>query len=502
MGPACRQMNTRAEAILERSPDSKETGAYYTPPPVVDWLVKWAVRQLPGSAAVLDPSCGDGRFLDGITRAVGVDVDPDAISVASARSRSAQLIRADFFDWARTTNRRFDAVVGNPPFVRYQRFKGPQRENALSYCEEHGIHLSGLSSSWAPFVVGASTLLKPGGRLAMVVPAEIGYAIYARPVLDYLLRSFGSVQVFAVRAKLFSHLSEDTWLVRASGYGRRARLLRFSTTERFAGRSSKWSRENLPVSRIREGSYRLRKYLLPSRVRGVYESLTENGASRPLGDLADLGIGYVTGANEFFHLRPSDQESWQLPNSVLRPAIRTSRYLTGQDVSRTTVKTWHREDKPYLLLDTSRVDSPPAAVRRYLDSPAGLHARQSYKCRTREPWYQVPDVRVPDAFLTIMSSRQPKLVGNSAKCVCTNSLLAVRLRPGQSIKELLGAWNSPLTRLSCEIEGHPLGGGVLKLEPEEARSTAIPRSASAIEPYLDELTLGIETMRAWRHTSA
>ena len=43
----------------------KDLGSYYTPPEVVRGLVSWATRGQPGGP-VLDPSCGDGRFLAGL----------------------------------------------------------------------------------------------------------------------------------------------------------------------------------------------------------------------------------------------------------------------------------------------------------------------------------------------------------------------------------------------------------------------------------------------------
>ena len=38
--------------------------------------------------------------------------------------------------------------------------------------------------------------------MAFVVPAEIGHAPYAAPLLDYLVAHFGVVHVIAIREKL------------------------------------------------------------------------------------------------------------------------------------------------------------------------------------------------------------------------------------------------------------------------------------------------------------
>ena len=163
----------RADSPSER----KSLGSFYTPPEVADMLVRWVVRS--PSDRLLDPACGDGRFLATHFNAVGVDRDASAVSAVVKDIPHATVHTADFFDWANATGERFDCVAGNPPFIRYQRFKGEVRKTALQLCERLGAKLTGLTSSWAPFVIVSASLLTPGGRLAFVVPAEIGHAPYA-----------------------------------------------------------------------------------------------------------------------------------------------------------------------------------------------------------------------------------------------------------------------------------------------------------------------------------
>lgn len=94
----------------------------------------------------------------------------------------------------------------------------------------------------------------------------------------------------------------------------------------------------------------------------------------------------------------------------------------------------------------------------------------------REPWYVVPHVHVGDAFLSYMSSSHPKLFLNNAKAVAPNTLHVVRFASVAPISPtaLTIGWYSSLTSLSCEIEGHSMGGGMLKLEPRESARVLIP----------------------------
>jgi adenine-specific DNA-methyltransferase len=175
---------------VTRRLSQKEAGAYYTPDPVVSSLLHWAVRH--EEDRLLDPSCGDGRFIAGHRNAVGIEQDAHATQTAMSRAPWALVHEGDFFSWAAETAERFDCATGNPPFIRYQTFKGEVRARAMALCEGLGANFSGLASSWAPFLVAAASLLKPGGRVAFVVPAEIGHAPYAAPLLEYLDQRFRS----------------------------------------------------------------------------------------------------------------------------------------------------------------------------------------------------------------------------------------------------------------------------------------------------------------------
>src|SRR5690606_6636714 len=141
----------------------------------------------------------------------------------------------------------------------------------------------------------------------------------------------------------------------------------------------------------------------------------------------------------------------------------------------------------------------PAAVRSYLDSSAGREARQGYKCRNRAPWYAVPDVQIPDFVMSYMSGRNVHLVRNAAGVSCTNSVHAIRVRDQALASKLLPQWSSAFVRLSCELEGHALGGGMLKLEPREAGRIVFPSAAAIAKGKADDLEDAIGALQRWRH---
>jgi adenine-specific DNA methylase len=486
---------TRSPAISSQ----KEAGAYYTPDAIVTTLLSWAIHH--ESDRFLDPACGDGRFIAGHTNTVGIEQDAVATHAAMERAPWALIHEGDFFTWAAATHERFNAAGGNPPFIRYQSFAGTLRARALALCQRLGADFTGLTSSWAPFLVASAGLLQPGGRMAFVVPAEIGHAPYAAPLLEYLTAHFEAVHIIAFRDKLFPELSEDCWLLYAEGFGGRATEIRFTAHDIFHTMIEP-PRDYLQIA-VAEWqtvwNRRLRPFLMPEAARDLYAAVVRDSATKRLRDLARVGIGYVTGNNDFFHLRPSEAKRLRIPSAFLRATVRKSEVLPARRLYKATVERWRRDDDEILLLNIPKTAELPGSVRDYLDSTAGKAAREAYKCRMRTPWYSVPDVQTPDFFLSYMSGLEPVLVRNDARCTCTNSVHAVRFRTPDAVRALDTVWNSDFLRLSCELEGHPLGGGLLKLEPGEAARIVVPAPEALKRIPAATITEAVNTLRAWRH---
>lgn len=503
---------------------AKNLGAYYTDGSVASFLTRWAIRSPRDS--VMDPSFGDGVFLNSAANRItalggnpgqqiyGVEIDPLVHRTVAAKWSEhdrEHLLCSDFFTVARSDLPKVDAIVGNPPFIRYQRFAGDTRHAALARARDAGVVLSQLSSSWAPFLVHAAQFVKPGGRLAMVAPAELAHAAYAAPLLEFLRSAFSDTLILTFGQKLFPHLSEDTLLILASGRGGTPQsfssidLLGPASLDNFIDPARDLP-SGAPVGAVAMGQReeRLLQNLLPKPVRDLYRELRSAEQVVRLDALADVGIGYVSGHNDFFHLTAEGVKSHQIPEQYVRPAVRRGAELAGLRFTRESWQDRLTAGGANLLLHikVGATVKLPESVVRYLSygTIEGVHER--YKCRTRTPWYAVPNVYVGDAFLTYMSGEEARLVANEADAVAPNTLHVVRLRalPAREIggTGLAALWHTSLTALSCEIEGHSLGGGMLKLEPAEAARVlvGVPQGTPAQRRGLsDELDHLLRTRR-------
>lgn len=488
---------------------AKSFGAYYTDGRVAAYLAAWATRH--AADKVLDPSFGGGVFLEAAAAALnghgaidgrniyGVELDP---SVHKAVSRELidqyamapnHLLLADFFAVSPASLPRFDVILGNPPFIRYQSFTDAVREQALARASAQGVELSRLSSSWAPFLVHASGMLKKGGRLGLVLPAELLHAVYARPVLELLRSRFRLVNLITFRMPLFPDLSQDTLLLQAEGYKEDAE--EFTLTEVHsledlpAGAALPTSRRSLNIGEIARGKERMATAYLREPAKGLYAELGSASHTQRLGDLVSISIGYVSGANRFFHMSPTEAEERGLPRSSLAPSVFRGRALSAPMF---TLEDWSaatRLGNAGFLLKVDPQAQLDGALKQYVLGGERNEVNKGYKCRTRTPWYSVPGAIVPDGFITYMSGAAPSFALNSANTTASNTLLAVSFR--QPSKEVFASvavgWSTALTRLSVEIEGHAMGGGMLKLEPREAQRVLVPRPGAGTHEHLEEI---------------
>ena len=189
----------------------KLRGGYYTSAEVARWICAWAVRSQ--EDCVLEPSCGDGVFVaaaanrlrelgatcaEARQRVTGIEIVEEEAKKARERlgkalgGKHADCVEsADFFAWREERARKpFDAVVGNPPFIRYQTFPEPSRALAMAMMRKAGLAPNKLTNIWVPFVVAACACLKPGGRLGLVLPAELLQVSYASQLRSFLVQPF------------------------------------------------------------------------------------------------------------------------------------------------------------------------------------------------------------------------------------------------------------------------------------------------------------------------
>ncbi len=466
----------------------KARGAFFTPPELCRYIVKWAIRD--AGDDVLEPSCGEAAFLveagarlaqlqnEAGTRGGwlhGVEVHEESAKAALALLRTAgydaDIEVADFFTVE--PKPRYDAVVGNPPYVRYQDFAGEPRARSRAAALRAGVPLTGLASSWAAFTVHATLFLKPEGRLGLVLPAELLTVNYAAEVRRYLMERFARVRLVLFTQRVFPGVLEEVVLLLADGIGPtdhcELHQVRELSELRTAGGIARHWKPLRP-----EGKWT--PSLLPPMALETYTELVAHDSFTTLETWGDTTLGMVTGNNRYFAMSPARVAELGLsPTDTIAISPPGSSHLRGMTFSEAAWKELGAADRATLLFRPS--GEPSLTAASYIEAGEAVGVHKAYKCRVRTPWWQVPLVEPADVLLTYMNADTPRLCANKARVHHLNSVHGLYFKPGMVRTGMdllpLGALNS-MTLLGAETVGRAYGGGMLKLEPREADQLPVP----------------------------
>ena len=124
--------------LIKEATNEKLRGGFYTPEPIAVFILKWAFN---GNKEldILEPSCGDGVFLKEIKKenyeynsVTAIEFDEvEAEKSESIELKKSTVINEDFHKYCINTERKFDLIVGNPPYIRYQYFDREQKKVKL-----------------------------------------------------------------------------------------------------------------------------------------------------------------------------------------------------------------------------------------------------------------------------------------------------------------------------------------------------------------------------------
>ncbi len=186
-----------AERVAEPARRRRE-GVYYTPAPLARAIVAHLAAQGLRPTQILDPACGDGRFLRAAASVwpqatlQGIDSDEAALAALAAALPQAQLWHGDGLAPALgPPPGSQDLVLGNPPYVRCRLLSDAQRTRIRrDYATARGAFNLAV-----PFVERALTWLRPGGWLALLLPNKVMVAAYGERLRQRLCAAAAALSV-------------------------------------------------------------------------------------------------------------------------------------------------------------------------------------------------------------------------------------------------------------------------------------------------------------------
>lgn len=478
--------------LIQNASKEKLRGGFYTPKPIVDFILKWAVNDNE-NYNILEPSCGNGAFLEQIKQNKFLYNSITAIEINEVEAEKARslnlpkttVITGDFFKFCNSTEKRFSLSIGNPPYIRYQFFDKDQRAEAEKiFAKVAGLSYSKLTNSWVSFVVGSSLLLKEKGKLGFVLPAELLQVSHAKQLRNFLAHFYSRINIISFRKLVFPNIQQEVILLlceKNDNGSHRIEHIELENADEL---------QNLDVTKLKSPEKKIdfksnkwTFYFLDQNEIDFIEKLLHQNTILPLRNYATIEVGMTTGYNKFFTVPLSTITVYQL-QEYAKPMVGRSVQVNGIIF---TEEDWMANieagSRAFFLRFPQRkeIEENGKAVEYIRQGEReGIH--KGYKCRIRDEWQIVPSTWISEALFTRRNNIHPRLIINQAKAYTTDTMHRVTIN--ETVKfptlkkidltALVGSYYNSLTLAFAEICGRSHGGGALELMPNEAEDVLLP----------------------------
>ena len=493
----------------------KELGAYYTPRDLSQTLTDWAIRT--PLDKVLEPSFGGCGFLESIVDSLhqvgckcplentfGADIDIQAFSFLlekignTRKAYKRHFLHSDFLkitprDFSSTA---FDVVIGNPPYVSIHNMSEEQKTACFDILKKSQFSTNTIgrnASLWGFFILHSLSFLKEKGRVAWVLPSSLLHADYAKEILNIYKNHFLSVKIIKLYERFFQGAGADevSVILLAEGFSKEKNKnetpLNYFVSDNADSlkKCIKNTSTNIDGDNYKYG-------LIDGNCLKTYHSMKESIHSETFNDIAKISIGMVTGHNKTFIINNDIAHKNQLsPNDLKFVASRLSQ-LNGIVHDKERHEEILNSGQRGLLVCPADISNKGSPVRNYLSSVDRRLRKNNKTFPKRKFWFYPDDHLYPDAFLSYMVHKEPRMVINTAGINCTNSIHRVFFKPHFSVDEqkaIACSMYSSFTQLSCELEGRAYGSGVLKLEPTPAKKISIITDKKVLNRLIQKIDI-------------
>lgn len=474
---------------------TKLRGGYYTPDKISEFIAGWAIRTTTDS--VLEPSCGDGSFLNAVTtryRELGatdeqireniLGIELDDAEAKKAAQYGTTVVCKDFFTYYQEKiegQTQFDVIVGNPPFIRYQHFTEEYRKIAFALMNKHGFQPNRLTNIWLPFLVLSCKALKPTGRVGMVIPAELFQVDYAAEARQFLSMFFDKLTLVTFKRLVFDDIQQEVILLLGERgcdkHGIRVVELNDMTDLIAQGQACL---ENTELKELDHSRDKWVKYYLSNEELELLKRLNSDPRISNATDLFEVNVGLVSGENDFFIMNRATVDEFNLQRSVI-PIISRSEQLKGVQLTNEDYSNLIELGKKVFFFapGNKEFDALTDEEKVYIQWGEEKGFNKNYKCRIRPKWYHVPQTWCADAFLIRQAHLYPRMILNNRKALVTDTLHKIRFLEGIDGKQVTAAFLNTYTFSLSETLGRSYGGGVLTFEPGEVRRIRIPMQTAS-----------------------
>ncbi len=479
--------------LIENATEQKLRGSFYSPKTISDFILRWAFNGNK-ECDILEPSCGDGVFLESLrdgkyqyNSITAVEIEKEeAVKAQNIKLSNLKVHIGDFHEYCNNTTDKFDIIVGNPPYIRYQYFDKEQQKQAELIFNNSGIKYSKLMNSWCAFVIGCSSLLKENGKLGFVLPAEILQVTHAEPIRKFLMQNYSKISIVSFKKLVFDSIQQDVVLLLCQKGKEVPHIEHIEVEDDLNLSSIDIYKLKNPAKNIYNSS-KWTNYFLEQKELDFLEEIKNNKLLSKIKDLAHVEVGITTGANDFFTVNRSIIEEYNL-SEYAKPLVGRSVQISGINFDKEKWNSnYDKNVKASLLVfpskDKLKVNKKALG---YLEYGENEGYSDGYKCRIRQEWQIIPSINLSDAFFSRRNNKYARIILNEANAYTTDTMHRVWFNKNINQKAFVASYYNSLSFCFVELLGRSFGGGAIELMPSEVEDIIIPYN-SKNEIYFDSI---------------
>lgn len=492
--------------LKKDSSEQKLRGAYYTPLQLSNAMVNLCASE--NIHTVLEPSCGDGVFLDSLRQLnlieqIGtidaVEIEPDEAEKVQRNYHTYQnlhVLNEDFFEfYSRMVDAQtqYDLILGNPPYIRYQYLTETQRELQSNILTSHGMKANKLINAWVAFLVACVQLLSENGRIAFVIPAEILQVAYAEDLRLFLSEHLAKITLITFEQLVFPDIEQEVvvFIGEKGSVEKGIRIIEMSDLSGF----DKLDLQQNGFQKMQHVKEKWTRYFTTAKEMELIQTIRTDKRFARFADYGIINVGITTGNNGYFSISEEVCDEYDL-ESVTLPLIGRSSHAHGIFFTDEDWKKNKASGKNARLVNFPDIliEDYPEQHKAYIALGEANGENVGYKCSIRDRWYIVPSVWVPDAFFFRRNNFYPKFVLNLCNAVSTDTMHRMKFNSDVKPENILLAYYNSISFAFTEICGRSYGGGVLEILPGEMGNIMLPKLDAIDEETCRSLLKRIDTV--------
>jgi len=470
--------------------EQKLRGGYYTPKKLSNFIIDLFKDDLDINT-ILEPSCGDGVFLESIFQRMNhskidkvkaieiIKEEADKVNSKYKENKALEVVNGDFILLYNELNskERYDLIVGNPPYIRYQYLTERQRELQSEILVSHNMKSNKLINAWVCFLVACVQLLSENGKIAFVIPAEILQVAYAEDLRLFLSNNLSKIALITFDELVFDNIEQEVVVLIGEKDSKVPTDKSMIGIKEFKNLDdlSNFTLEDLEYQLIEHTQEKWTKYFLTDRENKLIEKIQQERKFVKFQDLGIINVGITTGNNKYFSVNKETVNKFEL-NNVILPLIGRSSHAHGiYFIKEDWEKNISKDANAYLIhFPDTPYEEYPTKHKEYIELGEASGENKGYKCSIRDKWYIVPSVWIPDAFFLRRNNTFPKFVLNNIDAVSTDTMHRIKFNEGIDRDKVLLSYYNSITFAFTEINGRSYGGGVLEILPGEVGKILLP----------------------------